>query len=631
MRRFWILKLNAILLVCAISAPFWIVDSSGQPFTFSAHTSDLSRLSYGSISVADLDDDGDFDVLYTGNSRSQRPFGPTSGIAINQMTSFKGFGTVPFDKTPLSSETWLGHAAWSDYDLDGDLDFILTGTASANDPYASVAMLYRNDGSANFTAVDVGIEGVHSSKTRWVDYDNDGDSDLVLMGRTTDGAHSVQLYRNDGNELFVEVATPFPQLAFGDVEWGDYDNDGDFDVLLTGTREAGQFMTLLYRNEGNGNFSLRPDEFARLAYSSAAWGDYDSDGDLDLILSGAELGIREAFVGKTLLYRNDGGSFVERPDEFVGVYNGDQAWADYDLDGDLDLFVMGRTSMLSNHIGYIYQNSDGQFRIVTGLVGTSTVNSEWVDFDGDNDIDILVSGLNLAATPFTKIYRNDSRLVNTIPLPPNDLSANVGPGEVTLSWGPGSDVHTATAALTYNVRVGTAQGTSNVMSAMSNSETGHRWVSGFGNVQHNTSWTLRELPVGLYYWSVQSVDNSFVGSEFAAEGQFSILTGGKVSTASPDLVEIPQDTVLDPIFPNPFSATATISFEMARSGPVTLAIYDLLGKQVRVLADGLFIAGRHQVDWDGRAETGVSIGSGVYFARMETDGKIRSRKIVLLR
>ncbi|GMQ82121.1 MAG: hypothetical protein BMS9Abin05_1564 [Rhodothermia bacterium] len=581
--------------------------------------------------MADVDNDGDFDVLYTGNSRANRPFGPVSGIAINQFTGVEVFGSIPFDLTRLSSETWLGHAAWSDYDLDGDLDFILTGTASADGPYPSTAMLYRNDGLANFAEVDVGLEGVHSSITRWVDYDNDGDSDLVLSGRISDGTHSIRLYRNEGSELFSEVSTPFPQLAFGDVAWADYDTDGDYDVLVTGTREAGQFMSLLYRNDGNGEFTLTPDVFASLAFSSAAWGDYDSDGDPDLILSGAELGVNEAFVGNSYLYRNDGGSFVERPDEFVGVFNGDQAWADYDLDGDLDLFVMGRTSMLGNHIAYIYQNNDGEFRIVTGLVGTSTANSVWADFDGDNDIDVLVTGLNLTSTPFTKLYRNVSRLVNTPPLPPDGLSAIVGSGEATLSWNPGSDVHTATPALTYSLRVGTAPGSSDVMSSMSSAETGRRWTPGLGNVQQNTSWTLRSLPVGLYYWSVQSVDNSFIGSAFAEESQFSVTTGAKVSTGTDDSSDLPRRTELNPIFPNPFNQSATISFEIAKSSSVRLAIYDLLGKRVRVLADGLFGTGRHQVDWDGNTDSGSPMGSGIYFARMETDGKSTSRKIVLLR
>ena len=192
-------------------------------------------------------------------------------------------------------------------------------------------------------------------------------------------------------------------------------------------------------------------------------------------------------------------------------------------------------------------------------------------------------------------------------------------------------MHTSTPALTYSLRVGTAPGASDVMSSMSSSETGHRWTPGLGNVQHNTSWTLRSLPVGLYYWSVQSVDNSFIGSAFAEEGQFTVTTGGKVSTGTDDLSELPRRTVLNPIFPNPFNHSATISFEIAKSSSVKLAIYDLLGKRVRILADGLFRSGRHQVDWDGHTDSGSPLGSGVYFAKMETDGKSSSRKIVLLR
>ncbi len=602
----------------------------GQPFTFTALNSNLPRLNYGSATFADLDNDGDLDVLYTGNSNSARPFEGNSGIAINKLDPSADSRIVPFELSPLTFQTWLGQASWADFDLDGDLDFVLTGTESPERPYPSVAMLYRNDGSGGFAPLDVGLTGVHSGVARWTDYDNDGDSDLLLLGRTTEGNHSVKLYRNEGGDSFSEISTPFVQIAFGDAAWADFDNDGDFDVVISGAGKSGEFVTTLYRNGGEGGFSPTADVLHGLAFSTLAWGDYDSDGDLDLVLSGAELGIEEAFVGKTILYRNDGGTLTALDQDLYGMFYGNLSWADFDMDGDLDLFAMGRLSMKSNHVAYIYQNNDGNFKIVTGLAGASTSNAHWGDFDGDHDVDILVSGLNLAATPFIKLYRNDSRLVNTPPVAPGGLSAAVDAADVTLSWTPAFDVQTVSSGLTYNMRVGTAPGLSDVMSPMASIDKGHLWVPGFGNVQSNTSWTLLGLPVGVYYWSVQAVDNSYVSSQFSQEEQFSIITGGKFPTDTADEGILPSELALHPIYPNPLSESATFIIDLPAASNVRLAIYDVLGKEVRIVADDFRGAGRYRISWDGRTASGVPVVAGVYFARMQAGESFRSRQMVVL-
>jgi len=605
-----------------------------QPFTFTALSSNLPRLNYGSVSFADLDNDGDLDVLYTGNANSARPFEGNSGIAINEFDPSADTRSVSFELFPLTSQTWLGQASWADYDLDGDLDFVLTGTESPESPYASVAMLYRNDGSGGFEPLDVGFTGVHSGIARWTDYDNDGDSYLLHLYRTPQDIHSVRLYRNEGNDSFIEISTPFAQIAFGDAAWADYDNDGDFDVVISGAGEVGEFITTLYRNDGNGGFSATADILRGLAFSALAWGDYDSDGDLDLVLSGADLGIAEAFVGKTILYRNDGHSLTALNQDLYGMFYGNLSWADFDMDGDLDLFAMGRISMKSNHVGYIYQNDDGNFKIVTGLVGASTSTAHWGDFDGDHDVDILVSGLNLSAVPFIKLYRNDSRLVNTPPECPVGVPATpeiVNADNVTLFWNPALDVQTESPGLTYNLRVGTAPGLSDVMSPLASPDKGHLLVPGFGNVGTNTSWTIRDLPIGVYYWSVQAVDNSYVSSPFSLERQFSILTGGKFPTKTEEEGMLPSEFVLHPVYPNPLSETATFSFDLPKATHVRITIYDVLGKEVRIVADDYHGAGRHRIDWDGRTAAGTPGVAGGYCTRMLAGGSLRSRQMVVLK
>jgi len=97
-------------------------------------------------------------------------------------------------------------------------------------------------------------------------------------------------------------------------------------------------------------------------------------------------------------------------------------------------------------------------------------------------------------------------------------------------------------------------------------------------------------------------------------------------------VRVPEaTTALVDVVPNPFRASARIAFELAREGDVELAVYDALGRRVRVLVSGRRAAGRHVLTWDGRDAAGRAVASGVYFVRMRAVGYARTRKVVLLR
>lgn len=581
------------------------------------------------MALADLNGDGLMDVLFTGNSRSSTPFVPEGGVAINRSTGERTEGSVPFNIVNLPTRTVLGSASWSDYDLDGDLDFLITGSTSSEAPFESVSLLFNNSGG-EFTPVDAGFTGVHSSIVRWADVDNDGDEDLFLAGFTTDGSAIAIIYRNDRDAGFGQFDTPVFQAAFGDAAWGDYDNDGDLDLVVSGTDEKGSFKTVLYRNDGFGGFTDSGENIQGFAFSSIEWGDYDGDGDLDLITSGAQLAVEDIFHGKTILYRNDGGSLTRLDDEFGGVFYGDVTWGDYDLDGSLDLFVMGRASLDGRHIGRMYRNDAGHLIEATGLVGTSTANAEWIDFDGDNDLDIFVVGRNLGAVPFSKLYRNDSRLVNRTPIPPTGLSTSINADVATLSWGPGDDLETAATALSYSVRVGTSPGSSDIFTADANSETGKRWLFGPGNVGQNLSWTLRDLPIGLYFWSVQTIDNSYIGSTFSEEGQFSILTSGKVSTATTSGADLPEKIRLHPAYPNPTFTTTTFVYDIPKATPVEITVFDAIGKRIKTLVNAFSTGGTHRVSWNGDTASGNKVGAGVYFVRMRAGEHVFSQKIVIL-
>jgi len=144
----------------------------------------------------------------------------------------------------LTGVQW-GSTAWGDYDNDGDLDILLTGDSSSG----RVNYVYRNDGSGSFTELDVGLTDVRDSSIAWGDYDNDGDLDILLTGDSSSGNVS-RVYRNDGGGSFTDVSAGLKNVQRGSVAWGDYDNDGDLDILLTGGGNS-----KVYRNDGSDTFT----------------------------------------------------------------------------------------------------------------------------------------------------------------------------------------------------------------------------------------------------------------------------------------------------------------------------------------------------------------------------------------
>ena len=152
--------------------------------------------------------------------------------------------------------------------------------------------------------------------------------------RDTTTARFTPIETGIGDRSFAPVSTSIPNLNDASLDWGDYDGDGDLDLLVRGT-EAENPRTAIYRNDGNGTFTdIGATLSADFGQGAVEWGDYDADGDLDfIVLTGQE----------TLVYRNDGnGTFTDIAAGLTDVAIGSVDWVDYDRDGALDLLVTGR-------------------------------------------------------------------------------------------------------------------------------------------------------------------------------------------------------------------------------------------------------------------------------------------------
>jgi hypothetical protein len=193
---------------------------------------------------------------------------------------------------------------WSDFDNDGDMDYFI-GAGPANGATAT-DYLYRNllkeSGAANFERIISGVMATDQQDGQvwnWIDYDNDGDLDAYLTnwGGTLGGLAN-RLYRNDNN-VFTRVNTGEIVTDVGislSSVWGDFDNDGDLDCYVA---NDGNQADRYYSNNSNGTFT-RITNIAlasTLTHRGATAGDYDNDGDLDLLAVGPTTALA--------LYRND--------------------------------------------------------------------------------------------------------------------------------------------------------------------------------------------------------------------------------------------------------------------------------------------------------------------------------------
>ena len=139
-----------------------------------------------------------------------------------------------------------------------------------------------------------------------------------------------------------------------------------------------------------GRFVAADAGFPGMGYSDAAWGDYDGDGDLDLLVSGGVLD-PGLLRGVTRVYRNTGGQFAPVELDVPGTL-GTSAWGDYDADGDLDLLIAGPSDALAQPFVSVYTNQEGAFERLLIATGVGLGTTLWYDSNADGLLDILTMG-----------------------------------------------------------------------------------------------------------------------------------------------------------------------------------------------------------------------------------------------
>ena len=472
----------------------------------------IEALEFGDIDWADFTHSGNFDIALIGNTDLSIYDTYTNLYSCNSGTSFGLYGSLPGVRG--------GSVQMKDIGGDTATDIIYTGSLGGSSiRYTNIFENHTLTFADQMLDNDDKILQTWSGSTDLGDYDNDGDEDILITGVSSSSGYDTEIYRNDGNYTYTNIDAGLRGVKDSDADWGDYDNDGDLDLIVTGNWYNAK-TAIIYRND-SGVFTDINASLTGVINSSVDWGDYDSDGDLDLVITGMTT------IGRsTKIYNNNNGVFNDISASLTGVENGSGKWGDYDNDGDLDLLITGYT--VTGGISKLYRNDSGVFSD-SGMEfqGVSYGKGLWADHDRDGDLDVLLYG-NTGSGYILLIYENLFETANTPPTAPTELNISNSNGLMTFSFTPSTDTETPSSGLTYNAGFKVRDININSMNCASD---GTRYIVCQGNIFNNTSWSIdvdkymrpqENTPVNFY---VQAIDNNFIGSPVASFSNSSFRKG----------------------------------------------------------------------------------------------------------
>ena len=381
----------SFFIVMLLSFPI----SANAQFRYDNVTSNvIQNVSNSSVEFGDLNNDNLQDLVLIGRTSNA-----TQSVITKIYLGTSTAGSALLEEVPVSLPNVAdGDVSLFDFNNDGLLDIFLTGIQDSNKgPLSKLFKNNFNQGTGlSFEEVPAPFVQVSLSSSAWGDVDNDGLQDLLLSGIGADSNAYTQLYKNNYTntsvsfELFQIVS--LPNIYNGSVSFADFNKDGLLDIALSGTQQNGAAITDVFKNEG--------------AIANAISG-----------------GISIAFTSINIMY----GDVIIIPDN-----DGYVAWGDYNVDSNLDLLVVGQSG-----VRVYYNNNDNAagdpFISYPPLQGVKKGSGKWGDFNNDNLLDFIYCGDagSILSSPITKIYTFNSANSQFIPL--NDTVIGVTNGDVGIA------------------------------------------------------------------------------------------------------------------------------------------------------------------------------------------------------
>jgi len=558
-----------------------------------------------SVSFIDYDGDGFIDLFVSNGKRyGQRNF----------LYRYSGGSFVRITGNQITSDSLpFDGASWADFDNDGKPDLCVVTW------YDSTNMLYHNEGNGVFTLLSsspVVTNRGFSETCSWGDFDNDGLIDLIVTNSLGFPIKNF-LYKNTGGGNFVRIDTGVVAAeinrACRGVNWVDIDGDGKPDLYICCEDNLGN---LCYKNNGGGNFTkITSGAFVNDSAESwsSSWGDYDNDGDLDLFV--ANYGNQ-----KNALYRNDGAfnftkiindTLVQEPG-----YHACAVWGDFDNDGDLDLFITqayGPTGVQLKNLLYknmLMETGTASFQKITAGAIVNDLGYSYgcaaADWNRDGFLDIFT------ARTFNEHQNNTAYL--------NDGNTNKWieikcVGETSNKSAIGAKVRVKAlinGAPVWQLRVVDGQ----------SGYCGQNLELHFGLGNASMIDTIKvEWPSGTVSYFTGVGANQYLTID-ETQGIIGLIQNS---------FEIPERFTMFQNYPNPFNPSTKIKFSVPKNAKqqaanVKLIIYDVLGREVATLVNEELKPGSYEIAWDAGGYA-----SGIYFYKVKSDNFVDTKKMVLLK
>lgn len=277
---------------------------------------------------------------------------------------------------------------------------IVSGQPSINS--AQVRTVYLQQKSKNnFVVAASNLPDFSYGSLDAIDFNKDGMEDVALTGIGTGNRYLSGIYIRQPNGTFVRSNNNLPALADGSIEFGDYDKDGDYDVLMTGKDPSGVLQTKILRND-NGKLTEIKTNLPGVRFGKARWADFNNDGQLDIIITGQS---NEGIITKIFIQKD--GNFTPLRQSFPPVYHSDVAVADFNNDGFLDFFIAGQTKAGTPFTGYYLGSKSLQFNSGNnqGIRQLMNASVDVGDYNNDGFVDVVITGESLER-PYTIVLQN---------------------------------------------------------------------------------------------------------------------------------------------------------------------------------------------------------------------------------
>ncbi|MBI1768721.1 MAG: VCBS repeat-containing protein [Bacteroidetes bacterium] len=325
---------------------------------------------------------------------------------------FTPAGTV-VETNPVYSSSGT---VWGDFNGDGFDDLIIPQLTIFKGYIPYVPTIYKNNGAGDFIAtVPGGISSASYTNAAVADYDNDGKLDLFLTGYTQN-----YLYKGNGDFTFTLIdPSPVSETGFGDfdlgISWSDYNKDGLVDLLVVPNTDS-PLKNVRFFTQGPVNTFTKQTTgtlpSVAVSGSTAIWADYDNDGDQDVFINNND---NTPGTVNLLLTNNGDGTFTNvnaapfTTDTDQSTFSA--SWADYNNDGFLDLFI-GVSKTTTGNLLY-KNNGNGTFSkqsmntSVTEplLSNDQTFSTSWGDINNDGYLDLMI---NVVGGSGSRIYINNN-------------------------------------------------------------------------------------------------------------------------------------------------------------------------------------------------------------------------------